>query len=291
MNYKLMWKPTLCLLFIILAAAPSSRNTGQSIQSEPSAQPFKSQNQLLVKGAITPTHFDSIYRYYPDEIAVPQFTSSLPILRRKGFTIGYDRSNFQARWVAYMLTRQELDGMSKRSNHFYLEPELADYSAVDADYKKSGFDRGHLAPAADMAWSEHSMHESFSYANVSPQTPAFNRGIWKKLEEQVRAWSRKFDTVWVVTGPVFDSINIQRLNQKISIPGHFYKALLSHHQQRWYAIAFLMPNQASTRPVQQYAVSVNRLEEMTTIDFFHLLPDSVENAIEEDCTVNYWFTN
>lgn len=286
-----MRKPILCFLLVFLTAIPWVRNTSRAQYPGSTAGLYTGRTMYKEVDMAETTYFDSIYRISPDEIAIPHFASTSSILRREGFTIGYDRVNYQARWVAYMITKQELDGHSKRSSHFYPEPEVAGYSATDSDYRKSGFDRGHLAPAADMAWSERSMRESFSYANVSPQKPAFNRGIWKKLEEQVRNWSREFDTIWVVTGPVFDSINNNRLNNRITIPTHFYKALLSHHRQHWQAIAFLMPNQGSTDPVQQYTLSVRRLEKVTRIDFFHLLPDSVENAVEENCSIDRWVKN
>jgi endonuclease G len=71
---------------------------------------------------------------------------------------------------------------------------------LPSDYTNSGFDRGHLAPAGDMKWSETAMDESFLMSNISPQKPAFNRGIWKKLEEKIRSWAIENDSIIVVTG-------------------------------------------------------------------------------------------
>ena len=77
----------------------------------------------------------------------------------------------------------------KRKNDFRIDPVVKTVSATPADYRNSGYDRGHLCPAGDMAFSEIAMSESFYMSNISPQVPSFNRGIWKTLEQKVRDWS------------------------------------------------------------------------------------------------------
>jgi len=79
-------------------------------------------------------------------------------------------------------------------------------SAVLADYKGSGYDRGHLCPAGDMKLDQHAMDETFFMSNLSPQTPAFNRDKWRELEEQVRKWGRQYDMTFIATGPILDTV-------------------------------------------------------------------------------------
>ncbi|OFY16208.1 MAG: hypothetical protein A2X11_14325 [Bacteroidetes bacterium GWE2_42_24] len=223
-------------------------------------------------------------------LAIPSYGNGLLILNRKGFTVGFDTNHRQAFWVAYMLTPGELVPLVKRSNSFYSDIDVKGWVAVDADYKKSGYDRGHLAPAADMSWSDSTMLESFGYVNISPQKPTFNRGIWKKLEEQVRAWTKANDTLWIVTGPLIDrKVDTMRLRNKVTVPGRFYKALLRHHRQRWQTIAFLMPNSGSKANIWEYSIAVDELEAAIGIDFFPALPDSVECRVERVCELKEWF--
>ena len=106
-----------------------------------------------------------------------------------GYSLSYNEKHEQANWVFYELTIDEVLGSIKRKDQFRADPNIKTGSASLSDYKRSGYDRGHLAPAADMKWSSKAMSESFFMSNMSPQTPSFNRGIWKKLENLVRKWA------------------------------------------------------------------------------------------------------
>ena len=89
--------------------------------------------------------------------------------------------------VSYKLTKAEVQNqVTKRKDNFRLDPVIKTGSAILADYKGSGYDRGHLAPAGDMAWSKKAMSESFFLTNMSPQVPGVHRGMWRILEEQIR---------------------------------------------------------------------------------------------------------
>jgi endonuclease G len=92
--------------------------------------------------------------------------------------------------------------ITKRKDNFRSDPKVKTGSAALSDYKGSGYDRGHLAPAADFKWSATAMSESFYMSNMSPQVPGFNRGIWKNIESTVRNWAVENDEIYIVTGPV-----------------------------------------------------------------------------------------
>ena len=126
------------------------------------------------------------------------------IIHHSGYSFEYSEKHEQARWVAYQLTASETHPIVGRSNHFIPDDHVATGTATESDYKGSGYDRGHLAPAADMEWSETAMRESFYFSNMSPQVKGFNEGIWKKLEEQVRDWAALYDTLYVVTAGVLN---------------------------------------------------------------------------------------
>ena len=191
--------------------------------------------------------------------------------------------------MAYELTEKETEGKYKRTNKFIVDPDILTGSASSKDYKKSGYDQGHLAPAADMAWSKTVMKESFYYSNISPQEPSFNRGIWKKLEEHVRGWAIENNAIYVVTGPVLtDGLPTIGPN-KVAVPKYYYKVILDYTLPEIKAIGFIMPNAGSSAPLQNYTVTVDSVEKFTGIDFFYRLPDDQEKIIESILDVGAWF--
>ena len=115
------------------------------------------------------------------QIANPKPIIGEQIVNHLGYSLSYNEKNEQASWVAYELTADQVRGTVKRKDSFRSDPLIKTGSASLSDYKGSGYDRGHLAPAADMKWSTTAMSESFFMSNMSPQLPGFNRGIWKKL--------------------------------------------------------------------------------------------------------------
>ena len=223
------------------------------------------------------------------------------------YSLCYRESYEQAEWSAYCLRDFMLEKNVKRTNDFRPDPEIAGGSATLADYKKSGYDRGHLTPAGDMVFSKEAMSETFYMSNMCPQAAAFNRGIWKDLEDQVREWVRLYGTAYVVSGPVlskpaeeYPSIG----ESKVAVPELFYKVILvpiyedGVNQEStetletcadMIAIAFVIPNKGCEGDFWQYAASVDEVEEITGLDFFPLLEDDVENRVEADCNPRPWY--
>jgi endonuclease G len=227
---------------------------------------------------------------YKGEIAsleLPQHTSD-QLVQHFAFTLHYNEAHEQAEWVAYELTATETEKAFERSDRFVPDPFVKTGSATTADYKNSGYDRGHLAPAADMGWSGQAMKESFYYSNMSPQLPAFNRGIWKKLEEQVRDWAGEYGSVYVVTGPVLAHGLPCIGPNKVSVPELYYKALLVYTPAHVQAIAFLMPNAGSNHAPAHFVVSIDSVEHLTGLNFFEKLPDEMEEVLERVAILSQW---
>ena len=124
------------------------------------------------------------------------------------------------------------------------------------------------------------MQESFFYSNISPQYADFNRGIWKKLEKQVRDWTDRYDAIQVVTGPVLTGEYDYIGPNKVSIPDYFYKVLLFYGKSDTTGIGFIIPNQKSSLDLLYYSVSIDSVEIFTGIDFFPSLPDKLEEKLE-----------
>lgn len=249
--------------------------------------------KVLLSGDGTWLYADSLPVYNVkttsiSKLEIPKTGLKESVLTHTGYSLLYNEIHEQSNWVAYELTKGETNKIFERTNKFLVDPKVKTGTGNDADYSGSGFDRGHLAPASDMGWSETSMDESFYYSNISPQTPSFNRGIWKRLEELVRTWAIENDSIYVVTGPVLTKGLPSIGANEISIPNYFYKVILDYNEPGIKAIGFIMPNTGSKEILQNYAVSIDSVEKYTGIDFFPLLPDEQEALIEKTLCINCW---
>lgn len=205
------------------------------------------------------------------------------------YTLSYNEKYEQANWVYYTLTdKMVIGGGEERTNKFKVDPMVSSGSAKSSDYTKSGYDRGHLCPAADMGFSSTSMEESFYMSNISPQNPDFNRGIWKELETDVRKWAKKENKIYVVAGPVFKDDKGTIGTDHVLVPGYFFKIIYEETGEPK-IIAFVFPNRKSDRPLTDFAVSVDEAEKLTGFDFFSQLPDELENKLEGRVDLSEWF--
>ena len=221
-------------------------------------------------------------------LETPRLQEGDSYLHHLAYGFVYDETHEQAKWVAYCLTKKEASGTIERSDNFEVDPLVSTGTANDGDYAKSGYDRGHLAPAADMRWSTKSMEEAFYYSNMSPQLPAFNRGIWKKLEEKVRDWAMDLDSILIVTGPILTT-NLPTIGaNNVSIPDYYFKAIVDYKGTKSKGIAFVLPNQGSKLPLMEFAISINELEKLTNIDFFYQIEDKLESSLESTVCKTCW---
>jgi len=222
---------------------------------------------------------------------LPYRFNDTQIINHRYYTLSYNEKHEQANWVAYILKPENFSNNISRTNHFKKDLKINTGSANTNDYTFSGYDRGHLVPAGDMKINKFSMNESFLMSNISPQLPAFNQIIWKKLEELIRAWAEEIGLLYIATGPILnDELNCIGKNH-VSVPNYFYKVILDYTEPEIKAIGFIMPNKKTNKKIKQFAVSIDKVEEWTGIDFFYSLPDSIENKIESDIQLNQWNFN
>jgi endonuclease G len=216
------------------------------------------------------------------------------VISYKGFTLCYRESFEQPEWVAYELKAEELVKNASRSDNFRKDPQITTGSATPEDYLASGYDRGHIAPAGDMVFDKEAMSESFYMSNMSPQSPSFNRGIWNKLEAQVRNWALEYGYLYVISGPVLEKTKYPTIGEnEVAIPEYYYKVLLTSTtddkgRTNYQTIAFLLPNQKISDSFWNYVVSIDEVEKRTQLDFFSQLPDSFENGIESSIMAVQW---
>ena len=211
------------------------------------------------------------------------------IVAHSGYFLQYDNEREQARWVAYELTKDEvLNGILSRTDNFRKDPKVDLGSATLDDYEGSGFDRGHLAPASDLAWSLESMSDSFYLSNMSPQDPSFNRGIWKKLEVQVRNWAINNEAIYVVSGTLYLEDRGAIGDSHVDIPSHYYKVIYDGVEPDVKAIALIFENKASKEPLKNHVITIDSLEELSGLDFLANLDDEKENDLEDDMKPEEW---
>lgn len=201
------------------------------------------------------------------------------VLCRDGYAVGYNYQTKNADWVAYHLTAESVNASYKRSNNFKIDSELpAEAQSTLADYRKSGYDRGHLAPSAAMDFTQASMKQSFLMSNMSPQLPGFNRVGWRLLEEHVRDVANEYNEVYVVTGPIYYG-NEDSIGNGVVIPSAFYKVILDPSFND--AIAFVVPHRdVSGSELINFVTTVDDVEQHTGLDFFSLVADSTEESME-----------
>jgi endonuclease G len=208
------------------------------------------------------------------------------IVKHTFYTLAYSEPNEQAEWVYYKLTNEMVLGEERRTEDFRPDPSVKTGSAELSDYKGSGYDRGHLCPAGDMRFLQNAMSETFFLSNMSPQVPAFNRGTWKNLESLVRQWATTYDSIYVVTGPIFRNNNGTIGSNKVTIPGYYYKVVYCPNKEMM--IAFVLPNCKASNELSSYSVSADSVEHLTGIDFFPQLPDDLENRLECKIEISGW---
>ena len=219
-------------------------------------------------------------------------STTADVIHHKYYTLSYSEEHEQPEWVAYKLTKDNLRKQRvPRAKKFKPDKAVATTSAYHKDYSHSGYTRGHMAPAGDMAFSKDAMRESFYMSNMTPQVKEFNGGIWRELEETVRDWAEQYGELYVVSGPVLKSeqINTKIGRNEVSVPSYNYKVILYNNGKDSKATAYLMPNEKSTKTIKNYQVTIDEIEDLTGIDFFaDFLDPSIEQSIEANLDTKSW---
>jgi endonuclease G len=206
---------------------------------------------------------DSLYTF----VYLPTSTTK-QIVKHKYYTLSYNENFEQAEWVAYELKAAYLKNNDFKRPYFIEDPKVTTGSADWRNYKKSGYDKGHLCPAGDMEFDENAYNDTFYTSNISPQKHDFNSGIWNRLEQKTRYWAEKYNDIYVVTGGILKDSDKKTGTEKVSVPKYFYKIILAKSGKEHKAIAFLVPNEDSDKSLYDFVVPIETLEKMTGIDFF-----------------------
>lgn len=276
----------LSMMFLVFSLSVKAQSTLDSniFNKQKSIEEYKQQTEVVLK-ELEQLKLQKIREKFL--IYQPKAIEKEEVVTHSALMLSYNDTHEQANWVMHIVTKDILFGVTGRTNDFRPDPLLKAISADSVDYWDSGYDRGHLAPAADFRWSRNALSESFYYSNMSPQVPEFNRGAWAKLENQVREWALDAEEISVLTGPILkDSLpKVPQGSHRVSIPEAYYKIVLDITAPEYKAIAFIFPNKNLIYDPMKYMVTIDSIEKVTHIDFFPQLDDSLETAME---TMKQW---
>ena len=224
-------------------------------------------------------------------VAVPRGMSN-EVLTSEAMTVYFNPKYHIPNCVIYELTETEVTisdspGAEKRKNYNYDKDPSTRNSPEHWDYRGSGYDRGHMAPAMDMKWSPAAMRQCFYMTNMCPQDHDLNGGAWRVLEEKIHRWGKRDKRLIIATGPIMGkSVKTTGKSCAVAIPDAFYKVVYAPEQGR--AIGFIYPNEPVSGSFKKRAVTIDEVERLTGLDFFPALPDNVENALESHANPDQW---
>ena len=217
------------------------------------------------------------------------------------YSLEYSYKYKHSYWIAYRFDNTT-GGNVGRNEAYKPDPELpSQYAAKHNDYTNSGYTRGHLCASSDRQYSKEANQQTFYMSNISPQSGnGFNQSgsAWNTGEDKVQAWgyniSKSTDTLYVVKGGTIGEGMIKGyIKNEIAIPKYFFMAVLFRSGDNYKAIGFYMPHEnlkddPDKKDPKKYLMSIDALEQETGIDFFHNLPDNIENTVEATYNVNDW---
>lgn len=218
----------------------------------------------------------------PEAFELPAYDDGEDIVKHLGYTASYNHVTLCPDWVAWQLTAEEADGQVEGQYSFSRDPDVAFPKASREDYANSGWDKGHMAPRADMKWSAQALEESYYFTNVCPQDHTMNSQAWRKIEELTRRLARRYGSVYVVCGPIYGDgeFGEQIGRAGVRVPSAFFKALAVHTSEGFSAVGFLVENKPQDGAPRRYAVTVDNVETVIGRDLFPSLPEEIEASFD-----------
>ncbi len=218
-------------------------------------------------------------------VEMPAYDTTEDIVEHLGYTASYNHTTLCPDWVAWELTAEEASGQVEGQYPFSRDPQVAFPKASREDYAHSGWDKGHMAPRADMKWNQKALEESYYFTNVCPQDHEMNSQAWRKIEEMTRRLARRYGSVYVVCGPIYTTCSFGTIGQGgVQVPDAFFKALAVSTPEGYRTVGFLVENSRQDGSPRRYAVSVDSVEAVVGRNLFPSVPE----AAEADYDWNEW---
>lgn len=222
---------------------------------------------------------------------IPLSKEKLTYLENIGYKVGYSETKKNPLWVSYRLKNCQSDEKYKRSPRFSID--FRTLAKVDpSEYTHTGYSRGHMAPslAIFLCYGEKAKQETYYMSNIVPQKQSHNSGIWAFVEKlNLREHTKTFGEIYVITGPVFAEPITKYIGSGIAVPVAFYKITLAQKEGGFFALALLIPHEgAVTKKLREYITTIRKIEEKTDLNFFHELPDDIEEILETSLPQDIW---
>jgi endonuclease G len=215
----------------------------------------------------------------PAGLELPSYTDDEDIIVHLGYTASYNHVSLCPDWVAWELTAEEANGQNDGQYSFSRDPDVRFPKASREDYSRSGFDKGHMAPRADMRWSCQALEESYYFTNICPQDHEMNSQAWRKIEELTRRLAKRYGSVFIVCGPIFGGDNPRKIGG-VSVPNAFFKALAVSTADGYRTVGFLVDNNPQSFSPRHYAVSVDSVEAVVGRNLFPLVDEEAEAVFD-----------
>ena len=217
----------------------------------------------------------------PESLEIPEYTDDEDVVAHLGYTASYNHRTLVSDWVAWELTADEANGRLEQQRNFSRDPEVRFPKASREDYSGTGWDKGHMAPHADMKWSHRAMTESDYFTNICPQNRKMNAGAWNKIEQLCRRLARRYGSVYIVTGPIFKEHRYGTIGDAaVMVPDRFFKALAVRVDGKFHTVAFLVENNAQDKSPRHYALTVDEVEALISRNLFPQVPEEAESTFE-----------
>lgn len=222
-------------------------------------------------------------KYDENQFELPEMkdTSYGMYIQREYYSMVYSHKLFHAKWVAFQLINGKIPKIKLQTSN--------------KDFKSEMYQRGHLVPNRYLQEKKEVKDNEHDIYNIVPQTSELNQGVWKNLENNCNNWSKhgkignkKIINMYITAGCISNE-NSEKLNDKITIPDSLFKVILIKFQNgRFKAIGYVIPNDTILSCLCTYAVTVDSVESLTTLDFFHKVNNDYEEKIESEIDEKFW---
>lgn len=224
------------------------------------------------------------------DIPLPLKNTPEQILYRNYYVTSYNKDTRMPNWVAWHLSPNHTEGQVKRpGNAWHEDTEVPTPRATAADYKGSGWTRGHMCPAGDNKWDSDAMYNSFLFTNCCPQNANLNSGTWNQIEMSTRRWAERWGDLYIVCGPILFKQKHQTIGKnKVVVPEAFFKVIVCLNKKHPKGIGFICRNTDGNRKKDLYVNSIKQVERITGMTFFPHLPKDLADKVKNDADIEDW---
>jgi endonuclease G len=224
------------------------------------------------------------------DVLLPSERDREQIIHHAAFSLSYNSSYLLPSWVAYKVTKSQVNRDEKVKARYIPDPEVNTKSANKKDYKEGGYLMAQFVNYLDIKQIPNAVAESFYMTNIAPMKLAFYNHIWLKTEELIRMWTAENDGFYVVCGPILADSPFPTIgDDNLSVPKRFYKAIYDPKNQK--AIGFIFNNGTSSGTLKSFARSIDDIEKETGVDLFTSHDDEIEKKVEADLNLKLWNFN